>query len=163
MVGRRARPSRGDETVGDRTALVIQFVPREPIRKRLNDWAGYAWIDRESSQILMVEAYAPADWNQKVRPKAELLAKRQPYDIVRVVTDFGFEKNGMRFPSHVELTTTHHSVVAGNNRDELRESIAQKLTQDYSRFEFYSVRSSDEIMRFVNGERPLPTAPATGH
>ena len=97
-----------------------------------------------------------------MRPESEIIAKHQPYDIERVVTDFAFEKNGMRFPSHVEITTTHHSVVAGNSRDELRTSIVQTLTQDYSRFEFYSVRSSDEIMRFVNGERPLASVPANG-
>ena len=148
-----------EELVGDRPAVVIQFVPREPIRRRLNDWAGYAWIDRETTQILKVEAYAPADWNRKMRPKAEIVEARQPYDIERVVTDFGFEKNGMRFPSHVELTTTRYAVVSGNSRDELRESIVQKLTQDYSRFEFYSVRSSDEIMRFVNGDGKLRAGP----
>lgn len=150
------------EVVGDRTPVVIEFVPREPIRKRVNDWAGYAWIDRKTTQILRVEAYSPDDWNRKMRPKAEILEERQSYDIERVVTEFGFEKNGMRFPSHVELTTTRHSVVSGSSRDELRESTIQTLTQDYTHFEFYSVRSSDEIMRFVNGERPLVVVPSTG-
>jgi hypothetical protein len=150
-----------DENVGDRTAVVIQFVPRPPIRKKLNDWAGYAWIDRRTSQILKVEAYSPADWNQRHRPKAEIVEEHKPYDIERVVTDFGFEKNGMRFPTHVELTTTRYAVASGNSGDELRESTLQKLTQDYSRFEFYSVRSSDEIMRFVNGEGLLRAAPGT--
>src|SRR5678816_1572077 len=54
----------GDESVDGRAAVVIQFVPRAPIRKKLNDWAGYAWIDRETSQILKVEAYSPEDWNE---------------------------------------------------------------------------------------------------
>jgi len=31
-----------EELVGDRPAVVNQFVPRAPIRRRLNDWAGYA-------------------------------------------------------------------------------------------------------------------------
>jgi hypothetical protein len=144
-----------DENVGDHTAAVIQFVPRAPIRKKLNDWAGYAWIDRETSQILKVEAYSPTDWNWKMRTQADIVKERQSYDTERVVTEFGLEKNGMRFPTHVEITTTRSAVVSGNSRDELRESTLQKLTQDYSRFEFYSVRSSDEIMRFVNGESLL--------
>lgn len=149
----------GDESVDGRAAVVIQFVPRAPIRKKLNDWAGYAWIDRETSQILKVEAYSPEDWNERTRPKSDIVNERQPYDIERIVTDFGFEKNGMRFPSHVELTTTRHSVVSGNSGDELRESTLQTLTQDYSHFEFYSVRSSDEIMRFVNGDGRLTAVP----
>jgi hypothetical protein len=149
----------GDETVDGRTAVVIQFVPRAPILKRLNDWAGYAWIDRETSQILKVEAYSPDDWNWRMRSKEEILKENRPHDIQRVTTEFGLEKNGLRLPTHVELTTTRHAVVSGNSGDELRESTVQTLTQDYSRFEFYSVRSNEEIMQFVNGEGKLATPP----
>lgn len=136
-----------EEAALGRSAVVIEFLPREPIRKGLNDWAGYAWVDRETTQILEVEAYTPADWNRKMRRDA---------DIERIVTTFGFEKNGMRFPSHVEITTTRFAVVSGSVHDELRESTVRKVTQDYSHFEFFSVRTRDEILRFVNGEGPLP-------
>jgi hypothetical protein len=81
------------------------------------------------------------------------------YNIERIVTDFGFEKNGMQFPSHVEITTTRSSFVAGQIHDELRESTVLKVSQDYTHFEFFSVRSSDEIMRFVNGESALRVVP----
>ena len=102
-----------DENVGDHTAAVIQFVPRAPIRKKLNDWAGYAWIDRETSQILKVEAYSPTDWNGRCGSQADIVKERQSYDTERVVTEFGLEKNGMRFPTHVEITTTRSAVVSG--------------------------------------------------
>ena len=97
-----------------------------------------------------------------MRPTAEIVEEHRPYDIERVITEFDFEKNGMRFPTHVEITKTRFSVVSGRRQEKLRESTVQKVTQDYSHFEFYSVRSSDEIMRFVNGEGLLRAVPATG-
>jgi hypothetical protein len=154
----------GESTVGDRTAIKIEFIPRNPIRKGLNDWVGYASVDRDTSQILEVEAYTPADWNRVVRRDADLATapKRDPheehktYDVERIVAEFGFEKNGMRFPSHVEIKSTRFTVVPGAAEDALRETTLRTVTQDYSRFEFFSVRSSEEITRFVDGDAPLP-------
>jgi hypothetical protein len=151
--------SMGEGTTLGHPSLRVEFLPREPIRKGLNDWAGYAWIDRETTQILEVEAYTPADWNRKRRLDAGLAEEGQAYDIERIVTQFGFEKNGMRFPSHVEITTTRSTVVPGANHGVLRESTVRKVTQDYARFEFFSVRTKEEITRFVNGGGPLPAAP----
>jgi hypothetical protein len=144
---------------GDRSALVIEFIPRAPIRKGLNDWAGYATIDRKTSQILEVEAYTPEDWNRKFQRDAGIpmdpsrYSKDDPqtYDIERIVTTFGFEKNGMRFPSRVELTLTRTT--------DLRDSILRTVTQDYAKFEFFSVRSRQEIARFVEGVAGLPARP----
>ena len=158
----------GEETVGNRTSVTIEFQPRGSVRKGLNDWAGYADIDSDTSQILRVEAYTPADWDRKGRRDADVLAApywdpRQihpAYDVERIVTEFGFVKNGMRFPSHVEITTTRSTFMAGATHDVLRESTIRKVTQEYSRFEFFSVRTSAEIMRFVSGEGPLLAAPS---
>jgi hypothetical protein len=147
------------EPTGDRSAMVIEFTPRAPIRKGLNDWAGYATIDRETSQILEVEAYTPEDWNRKFQRDAGIAMDPsryahddpQTYDIERIVTTFGFEKNGMRFPSRIELTLTRTV--------DLRDSILRTVTQDYAKFEFFSVRSREEIARFVEGVAGLPARP----
>jgi len=152
----------GKDTVHGRPAVRIRFLPREPIRKGLNDWAGDAWVDHETTQILEVEAYSPTDWNRRLRLDAGVVVEPQTYDIERIVTTFGFEKSGMRFPSHVEITTTRSTVVPGANHEVLRESTVRNVTQDYSHFEFFSVRTSEEITHFVNGEGPLVARPATG-
>jgi len=149
----------GDDGALERAAVKLGFEPREPIRKGLNDWAGVAWIDRDTTQILRVEAYTPTDWKRKMRRDAGVAMERQPYDIERFVTEFGFEKNGMRFPSHVEITTIRSRVVPGAIPEVLRESTLRRVTQDYSRFRFFSVRSREEITHFVNGEGPLPAVP----
>ena len=156
----------GEDRIDGRSAMRVQFIPRNPIRKGLNDWVGYADIDRETSQILRVDAYTPENWNLLVRRDADVAAAeaRKPqddhptYEIERIVTEFGFEKNGMRFPSHVEITTTQFTVLPGGAQDPYRENKLRTVTQDYSGFEFFSVRSSEEITRFVNGDGPLPLA-----
>jgi hypothetical protein len=149
----------GEATVADRPALKIQFVPAPPVIQGANDWAGFAWVDRDSSQLLKIEAYSPADWNARLHIVEDVAAaaSRNPRDdkdpvlIEKVITEFGFEKNGMRFPSHVELVTTQTSVKNGSS-DPLRERVLDKVTQDYTGFEFFSVRTKASIERRVNGE-----------
>ena len=155
------------DTVGDRRVVVIRFVPRAPIRKGVNDWAGYARVDGQTSQILSVEAYTPEDWNRMLVRDADAATagRRDPhedsatYDVERIVTEFGFDKNGMRFPSHVEIVKTRSKVVPGVAEDAVKTTTLRRVTQVYSKFEFFSVRSSDEITRFVNGGGTLPAAP----
>lgn len=159
--------SLGDAEALGRPALEIQFVPEPPIREGLNDWAGFAWIDRETSQILKFESYAPGDWNTRMRREQDLAtaASRDPHEeggpylIERIVTEFGFEKNGMRFPSHVEMTTTRSTVSFGPVGDPLKERTLERVVQDYTRFEFFSVRTTDEIARYVDGRGPLVSGP----
>jgi hypothetical protein len=159
----------GEDTALDRPALKIQFVPVPPLVKGVNDWAGLAWVDRDTSQMLKFESYSPADWNARLHIAEDLAAassrdphdEKEPYVVDKIVTEFGFEKNGMRFPSHVEMSTTEATVKYGHAGDPLRERVTQKVVQDYAHFEFFSVRSSDEIMRFVNGDSPLPPAPTS--
>lgn len=154
-----------DDNVLGRAAVKIGFEPRGPIRKGLNDWAGVAWIDGTTTQILKVEAYTPADWNNKRKREAELAsaAARAPgwegdtYVIERIVTEFGVEKNGLRLPSHVEITRSRSMVLGGEGNDRLRERVLQRIDQSYARFQFYSARTGEEINRFVDGEGPLPT------
>jgi hypothetical protein len=155
----------GETEEGDdpRVVVVILFGPRGPLLKGLNDWVGSARIDRETSQILSVTAFTPDDWNRRVAREREIVAAptrdvhedRKTYEIERIVTVFGFVKNGMRFPSHVEITMTHSSIAPGTRYDEINDYVVRKVTQDYKDFEFFSVRSSEEISGFVNGDKPL--------
>ena len=156
--------SMGEDTALDRPAWKIGFVPVPPIRAGVNDWAGFAWIDRASSQILKFESYSVPDWNAKERRDVDIEAapRRDPHDdsevyaIERIVTEFGYEKNGMRFPSHVEIVQTRSTVAFGAKDDPLRERVLQSITQDYTKFEFFSIRTSEQISSFVAGGAPLP-------
>lgn len=153
----------GEDRALGRPALKIQFVPAPPVRKGINDWAGFAWVDRDTSQMLKFESYAPADWNTRLRIAEDVAAagsrdprdRKEPYLTDKILTEFGYEKNGMRFPSHVELSTTE-STVKYRVADPLRERLLDKVVQDYSHFEFFSVRTGEEILRFVNEGGSLP-------
>lgn len=157
----------GEDMALDRRALKIQFVPAPPVTAGLNDWAGFAWVDSKTSQILRFESYAPSDWSKRVALVADVAAapKRLPRDekkpvlIDKIVTTFGFEKNGMRFPSRVEMSTTQAFVKYGKFDDPLRERVIDRVVQDYSKFEFFSVRTSEEILHFISGGAPLPPVP----
>ena len=154
----------GEDEASGRHALKIQFVPAPPVIKGINDWAGFAWVDRKTSQMLKFESYAPADWNARLQVAEDVETapsrlphdEKEPYLIDKIVTEFGFEKNGMRFPSHVELSTTQVTVKYGRTADPLRERVLDRVIQDYSHFEFFSVRTNEEIMRFVNEEIAHP-------
>lgn len=124
-------------------------------------------MDADTTQRLEVEAYTPADWKRKLRRDADVAlasnrnsnADRRTYDVERIVTTFGFEKNGMRFPSHVEIKSTRTTINPGAVHEETRDSTLRKVTQDYRRFEFFSVQPSDEIIRLVNGDGTAAPAP----
>ena len=53
----------GGDTALDRPALKLRFEPIPPYREELNSWFGTAWIDRETSQLLKVEAMKPDQYS----------------------------------------------------------------------------------------------------
>jgi hypothetical protein len=153
----------GQDTALGRPALKVKFVPVAPVIQGVNDWAGFAWVDAKTSQMLKFESYSPEDWSKRETLLEDIAAaakrfpreEKEPVLIDRIVTEFGVVKNGMRFPSHVEMSTTQARVKNGRTGDPLRERVLDKVVQDYSSFEFFSVRTSEEILRFVNEGRPL--------
>jgi hypothetical protein len=154
----------GDDEALGRSAVKIGFQPKGEIQKGLNDWAGVAWIDRETSQILKVEAWTPENWNRHAKRDADLAAapKRGPrwesdwYDIESVVTEFSVVKNGMRFPGKVTITRTQSRVSGGKRDFPLVEHEILRVTQEYSDYEFFSVRTAEQIDHFMAGDEPLP-------
>ena len=65
----------------------------------------------------------------------------------------------MRFPSRVTISETRTTVVPRGAHAEVWDTPVRKLVQSYAKFEFFSVRSSAEIKRFVNGDGALATVP----
>ena len=154
----------GDGEVLGRPAVKIGFQPKGPIETGLNDWIGVAWIDRETSQILEVEAWPPESWNQRAERTSDLESsssrkkgwKSREYQIESIVTEFSVEKNGMRFPGKVTIVHTVSTVVAGDAEFPIHERETLRVTQEYSDYEFFAVRSKEEIGRIVSGDEPPP-------
>jgi len=150
----------GEDTVLGRPALKIGFQPKGAILKGWNDWTGIASIDRETTQLLRVEAWSPEHWNRKVKrdadlaeaPKHDQLWESEPYDIETIVTDYTVEKNGMRFPGKVTIVRSVSTVLGGPREWPTRDRETVRVTQEYSDYEFFSVRTSEQIRRLVAGE-----------
>jgi hypothetical protein len=151
-----------DETLG-RAALKITFEPIPPIRTDVNEWFGTAWVDRETFQILRVEARRREDHFKQegleqdlaTAPAGHAIARRRRRTIEGVTTEFSFEKNGMRFPGKVVIARTAFTVPG--EAAPFDESPVYRVEQRYTNYRFYSVRTLDEIRAIVSG--PLPTAP----
>jgi hypothetical protein len=158
----------GQERVHGTEALILGFDPIPPYVRRVNDWFGKIWIDKESSQILRVEARSsdsltdesPTD-GQKTEEPAE---GGTTFTVTSVITEFAIEKNGMRFPSHAILTASvsrrfgegAHVVAAlsgdvGEYETEVRTVF--RVDQTYDDYRFFNVRSEAEIRDFVLGVR----------
>ena len=161
----------GDDTALDRPALRLRFEPIDPIEKDVNDWNGTAWIDRETSQILRVEAFTPDDFDRRVSFKA-LLAddgalnrglEPHAFFIESVITEFAVEKNGMRFPSEVRIERSRFTVPGRHGRP-FDTAPVFRVRQAYTDYRFFSVRTADEIRSILSrapaeAGQPLPLKP----
>ena len=134
--------------------------------RRVNDWFGRVWIDKESSQILRVEAKSSdtltAESSEEEQDSEEAEEGGLTFSVTNVITEFAVEKNGMRFPSHAMLTASvsrrfgegAHVVAAltgdvGEYETEVRTVF--RVDQTYDGYRFFNVRSETEIRDFVLG------------
>ena len=84
----------GEAVALGRPAFLIRFEPLGPIEKGVNDWFGTAWIDRETLQLLRVEAQSPEDYYQRKKFESRLAvvsatpleSARAHFDIESVAT-----------------------------------------------------------------------------
>lgn len=148
----------GEDVALGRPAIKIGFQPKGKIRKGENDWAGVVSVDRETSQILQVEAWTIENWNARAKREADLEAAKSRgsrwesdwYDIETVTTEFSEIKNGLRFPGKITIVRTRSKVRGGERDFPLVEHELLRVNQIYTAYEFFSVRSSEEIRGFVD-------------
>jgi hypothetical protein len=146
----------------DPSTIGIRFEPIPPYQEGLNDWFGTAWIDRESLQLIRVNAMKPADWEiyQEFERKLAMASKSSPYLrkerylFTRVSTEFTVEKNGMRFPGKTRIETVRCRIRGGIADDRYHESEIRAVEQTYRDYEFFTVRTAEEIRQIVFGPAP---------
>jgi len=86
----------GDELLDGKKTIVIEAIPIPTLREQLL-W-GKIWISDDDLSILKIE------WNQAKMAHSAIIKdmarryKGEPR--ITHITEFGFEKNGIRFPSH---------------------------------------------------------------
>src|SRR5262249_25582710 len=128
----------------------------------INDWFGTAWIDAESFQLLRVEALKAADRRKQEKLERDLTdpAPAPPPGvgagalIEKVDTDFSVEKNGMRFPGTVVIWNSRYRVQRNDGGKEIQESPVYRVTQAYTNYRFFNVRTREEIRDLILGKSP---------
>lgn len=157
-----------DNTALGREALVIGFEPRLPIRRGLNDWSGRAWVDKETMQVLRVEAVTSAQYlaaaGERAANRTEGGLNGSPaddrYGFTHAEVEFGEEKNGLRFPSRSMLTGTMVRLDGGGYgayREAARELLERgikmnrtfRVEQTYRDYRFFSVRTAIEVQQYL--------------
>jgi hypothetical protein len=161
----RFAASDGGEVLG-RPALRLDFTPILPYEENVNDWWGTFFIDKDTSQILKVEATGLNDFLERARFADTIKALRasppdksspgyiEPpplfFKFETITTLFGTEKNGMRFPSEVQIESRRYRV-PGHRGQESDAQRIYKVRQTYTKYRFFSVRTAAEIKAMLSG------------
>jgi len=136
-----------------RPAIEVGFEAVPPYVVGDNAWFGTAWVDRDSFQLLRVEAYDPESRENRLaleKAREEAL-RRGPvqhsvHQVSRFDVEFGVVENGMRFPSRVFIEKRKYEVPFDVERNGHR---VWTVAQTYKRYRFYSTRTEEQIHAFV--------------
>ena len=161
----------GEEEVLGIKAVMIEFEPIPPMRPKVNDWYGIAWVDPALGQLLKVVAFEPDDYQTKrdfdntVRGN---MVDEVEAEYSSVTTVFTEKRNGLRFPGEVVLEHARHrwrkkpeEVKTVYQREQgryiLREQpsgiprrwVLFRVEQIYSNYQFFSVRTAEEVRDYI--------------
>jgi hypothetical protein len=149
-----------DEALGRKAFKVGPIQPKGRIKIGENDWVGNRVVSTaRRASFLKVEAWSPADWDKRAKREQELADARSKksswesdvYDFETIKVEFGIVKNGMRFPSKVTIVRTESKVLGGEREFQTSEHEILRVTAGILGYEFFSVRSSEEILRSFPG------------
>lgn len=150
----------GHGEVLGRPAIAIGLDPVRPHRPGVNDWVGTVWVDRDSYQLLRVEALKPTESVKKQRfeqflerPPESKRRLRSTHVFSEIHTEYGVEMNGMRFPSEVVTRGVRYEAWAHEGDSGYREFPVFRLEQAYDNYQFFGVRTAEEIERLVAPQR----------
>ncbi len=132
----------GREKALGRPAIRVALEPRVTTDAS-DSWRGTVWIDAESYQMLRFERQME-QWERRGRVEAP----PDRVEIQSVSTEFGVQRNGMRFPSLTTVSAMSLSP-SGLARMGVREIRVFTVTQKYKRYRFYNVRTTEQINRAV--------------
>ena len=143
----------GEETVLERPAVGVRIIPKPPIQQHINDWFGTAWFDRESLQPLKFEVYKEEEFlvfsEYEAAMRGEIPA--DDFTFTRTTALFGTEKNGMRFPSKIVIERSRYDVKGPPGEREAKDRVEFRVTQRYSNYRFFNVRTEEEVREMVFG------------
>ncbi len=147
-----------DEALG-RPAIRLVFEALPPFLAGRNEWIGTMWLDRESFQLLRVEAHLAREMPQVRRLERARAtgfeadeAKRTTLTFSHVTTEFDVVHNDMRFPGRVTVTRTDYRLTARPRGGAAVNPQEQyRIVQTYSGYRFFKVRTAEQIRGIVEG------------
>ena len=117
-----------EETIKGRQAFVIDIRPKKPSSAK--PIYGKVWVDKKDASILKmsIEAESLAGY-ERISADYE---SRGIKPMISIEIDYGFEKNGLRFPSHITLKEAY---------SDPKEGVAKmsEMKVDYDKYKFFKV------------------------
>ena len=152
----------GEAEVLGRPAIGVRFEPVAPYYSGVSDWFGTAWIDRETHQMLKVEALKAGEYWKK-RKLEDLLEEipdqdkrhRSSHSYEQFTTEYAVVKNGMRFPSSVMVRKSRYEIWGGKGSSGYKERPVFRVHQSYENYRFFGVRTLEEIEGIVQPQSYL--------
>jgi hypothetical protein len=143
----------GEEEAIGRPAIAVSIKPQPPYRPGLNDWWGTAWFDRESLQPLKFEIFLEEDFVAYSAFESAMRGEgpTDDYTFTRVTAIFDTEKNGMRFPGEILQERIRYRVRGEIGERKASERLEFRVSQRYSNYRFFNVRTKEEIRELVFG------------
>jgi YHS domain-containing protein len=118
----------GEERTNGRPAYIVEIKPLQPISGKTS--YGKAWIDRQDASILKLDVDAESLSGYE-RIAADYISRGVTPDIsIEVI--YGFEKNGLRFPSQINLKEAYSDPKQGRIK-------MSQLRVDYDQYKFFTV------------------------
>ena len=117
-----------DEALNGRQALVLDIRPKKPSSTK--PIYGKVWIDKNDGSVLKmnIEAESLAGY-ERISTDYE---SRGVKPIISIEIVFGFEKNGLRFPSRITLKEAYSDPKEGRIK-------ISEMTVDYDQYKFFMV------------------------
>jgi len=117
-----------DETIKGRQAFVIDVRPKRP--SPLIPVYGKVWVDTKDASILKmsIEAESLAGY-ERISADYE---SRGIKPMISIEIDYGFEKNGLRFPSRITLKEAYSDTKEGQAK-------MSEMRVDYNKYKFFKV------------------------
>jgi hypothetical protein len=129
----------GEDKIHGEKAVVIEVTPK--LGLEFENLYGKAWVRKSDFSVLKIE-YSQKSMKdyEEIRAWAE---KSRLVPDITIVTEFAFEKNGIRFPSRCSISETYARI----DRPVLKYN-KSKLTITYSNYQFFTVETEVVIKRF---------------
>jgi len=128
----------GEDKVNGEEAVIIEVTPKT--NQEIENLYGKAWVRKSDFSVLKIEYSQKSMKNyEEIRTFAE---KSNLVPDITIVTEFAFEKNGIRFPSRCSISESYTRI----DRPEYKYN-RSVLTITYSNYQFFTVETEVVIKR----------------